>query len=124
MTNPRSKSGEMSYAQEIYRRRDGSREEGPRSLGPAGRIEWGKPRAELARRLQSVGLQPPQRPTDIPEPFVQSHFDRMPIHGKLRRAESSTTCNTLRVTMCNIHDELARRVEPAVVPGLLISQTA
>jgi hypothetical protein len=35
----------------------------------------------------------------------------MPIHEKLRGRDFPTTHNYLKVTLCNIHDELTKRVE-------------
>ncbi len=84
-----------------------------------GEAVWTELRAELARRLQLIGLHAPKRAMDIPEQFAQSYFDLMPIHEKLRRAEFPTTRNYLRVTMCNIQDELSRRLDPKSVAGLL-----
>ena len=48
------------------------------------------------RRLPLIGLHPPKRAMDIPEPFAESYFDLMPIHEKLRRSEFPTTRNYLR----------------------------
>ena len=56
---------------------------------------------------------------DIPEQFAQSYFDLMPIHEKLRRAEFPTMRNYLRVTMCNIHDELDKRLDAQTLAPLL-----
>jgi hypothetical protein len=43
----------------------------------------------------------------------------MPIHEKLRGRDAPTIHNYLRVTMCNIHDELIKRVDvPAVADSL------
>lgn len=79
----------------------------PQAIGEAA---WAELRAELARQLPLIGLHPPKRAMDIPEQFARSYFDLMPIHGKLRSAEFPTTRNYLRVTMCNIHDELSKRL--------------
>ena len=43
----------------------------------------------------------------------------MPIHEKLRGRDAPAMHNYLRVTMCNIHDELADRLDaPAVMHSL------
>ena len=84
-----------------------------------GELAWSELRAELARRLRLIGFHPPKRAMDIPEPFFQSYFDLMPIHEKLRTAEFPTICNYLRVTMCNIHDELAERMDAAAMAAKL-----
>ena len=40
----------------------------------------------------------------------------MPIHEKLRGRDFPTIRNYLRVTLCNIHDELTKRMDaPALV---------
>ena len=81
--------------------------------------EWSEARAELARRLRLIGLHPTKRAMHIPEPFAKAYFDLMPIHEKLRGRDFSTTHNYLKVTMCNIHDELTRRMDaPAVADQL------
>ena len=84
-----------------------------------GEAAWAELRAELARRLLLIGLHPPKRAMDIPEPFARSYFDLMPIHEKLRRAEFPTARNYLRVTMCNIHDELSKRLNAQSLVGTL-----
>lgn len=84
-----------------------------------GEASWAELRVELARQLQLIGLHSPKRAMDIPEQFARSYFDLMPIHEKLRRAEFPTTRNYLRVTMCNIHDELSKRMNAPAVAGTL-----
>lgn len=76
-----------------------------------GQDAWLELRANLERRLQGIGLHPPKRAMDIPEPFAQIYFDLMPIHEKLRSRDLVTTHNYLKVTLCNIHDELTRRID-------------
>ena len=88
----------------------------PAALGAA---EWRDRRAELAHRLQLVGLHPPKRVIDIPEQWAQTYFDMMPIHEKLRSRDFPTTRNYLRVTMCNIHDEFVDRLDAAAVSASL-----
>jgi hypothetical protein len=86
---------------------------------PLGEQTWREMRVELVRRLQLIGLHPPKRAMDIPEPFAQAYWDLMPIHEKLRTQDFPTTRNYLRVTMCNIHDEFSQRVDaPAVADSL------
>jgi hypothetical protein len=88
----------------------------PESLGA---LAWGDARAELAGRLQLIGLHPVKRAKDVPEPFAKPYFDLMPIHKKLRGRDFETTHNYLRVTMCNIHDELSDRMDAAALVGAL-----
>jgi hypothetical protein len=89
-------------------------------VSPAvGEPAWTDLRADLANRLQQVGLHPPKRAMDIPEQFAQRYFDLMPIHEKLRRAEFPAMRNYLRVTMCNIHDELDKRLDAQTLVPLL-----
>lgn len=84
-----------------------------------GEQEWGEHRAELARRLQLIGLHPRKRVMDIPEQWAQTYFDLMPIHEKLRTRDFPTTRNYLRVATCNIHDEFIERLDiPAVAASL------
>ena len=88
----------------------------PEALGEQA---WRDARAELERRLQLIGLHPPKRAMDIPEPFVDSYFALMPIHRKLRGNDYGTTKNYLKVTLCNIHDELTRRLDANAVAEAL-----
>jgi len=81
--------------------------------------EWSNARTELARRLQLIGLPPPKRAMHIPEPFAKTYFDLMPIHKQLRGRDFSTTHNYLKVTMCNIHAELTRRMDEPALSQLL-----
>jgi hypothetical protein len=81
--------------------------------------EWHEQRAELARRLQLIGLHSPKLAMDIPEQWAQAYFDLMPIHEKLRARDFPTTRNYLRVAICNIHDEFTGRLDaPAVAASL------
>ena len=72
-------------------------------------------RSELDRRLQFIGLHPPKRVIDIPEQWIQSYFDLMPIHEKLRGRDFPTTRNYLRAQLCNIHQEFVDRLDAAAI---------
>jgi hypothetical protein len=77
--------------------------------------EWRNLRAELARRLQLIGLHPVKPAKDIPEQWVHAYFDLMPIHEKLRGRDFDTTRNYLRAQICNIHIEFTKRADlPAI----------
>jgi hypothetical protein len=76
---------------------------------------WGEARAELERRLALIGMHAPKRAFDICEPWAETYFDLMPIHETLRGRDFPTIRNYLRVTLCNIHDELTRRMDAAAV---------
>ena len=93
----------------------------PPSLGQQA---WSEARAELARRLALVGLHPPKPAMDIPVQFAEAYFDLMPIYEKLRRADYPAIRNYLRVTMCNIHDELTKRMDAPALAALLHGQSA
>ena len=80
---------------------------------------WREARAKLALRLEHAGLHPPKRAMDIPEPLAKVYFDLMPIHEKLRGRDFPTTHNYLKVTMCNIHAELTRRMDVQALSQLL-----
>jgi hypothetical protein len=85
-----------------------------------GEIGWQDARQELEHRLDLVGGHAPKRVMDIPEPLAESYFAMMPIHEKLRGRDFQTTRNYLRVSLCNIHDELIGRIDaPAVTSALL-----
>ena len=84
-----------------------------------GEQAWRQARADLALRLQHVSLHPPKRAMDIPETLAKTYFDLMPIHEKLRGRDFPTTHNYLKVTMCNIHAELTRRMDVPALSRLL-----
>jgi hypothetical protein len=72
---------------------------------------WSEARAELVRGLQHIGLHAPKRAFEICEPWTEKYFNLMPIDQKLRRPDYPTICNYLRVTLCNIHDEMTKRMD-------------
>ncbi|MDI1347318.1 MAG: hypothetical protein PSV22_25005 [Pseudolabrys sp.] len=72
---------------------------------------WQELRADLERRLRQISLHPVKRALEVPEQYATLYFDLMPIHEKLRGRDFETTHNYLKVTLCNIHDELTKRIE-------------
>ena len=48
----------------------------------------------------------------------------MPIHEKLRGRDFQTTRNYLRVSLCNIHDELISRMDRAALERTLLAEAA
>ena len=76
---------------------------------------WREARSQLSRRLQQVGLHPPKRAFEIADPFVAAYFDLLPISAALRKSELPTICGYLRVTLCNVHNELTRRMDAAAL---------
>jgi hypothetical protein len=68
-----------------------------------------------SQRLQLLGLHPPKRAIDIPEPYARKYWDLMPIHKEIRSRDFQTTHNYLKVMLCNIHDELTNRIEPKTI---------
>ena len=84
-----------------------------------GEAAWRDARRELLRRLEFAGMHAPKPAMDIPEPFAERYFALMPIHEKLRGRDFPTTRNYLRVTLCNVHDELTKRLDlPAIAAAL------
>jgi hypothetical protein len=85
---------------------------------------WGEARAELDRRLQLVGPHPPKRVIDVPEPYARTYWDLMPIAKEIRTRDFSTTHSYLKVTLCNIYDELTSRADlPALARQLREAST-
>jgi hypothetical protein len=76
---------------------------------------WSDARSDLRRRLQGIGLHPPKRVMDIPEPLARTYFELMPIHAKLRGSDYPTIKSYLRIALCNIHAELMRRMDGAAL---------
>ena len=93
----------------------------PQALGQEG---WSEQRRELVRRLQMIGMHAPKRAIDIAWPWAETYFDLMPIHEKLRGPDFPTTRNYLRVTLCNIHDELIKRMDAAALANILAGDNA
>jgi hypothetical protein len=89
----------------------------PPSIGEAA---WLEARGELAHRLDLVGGHAPKRVMDIPDPLAEAYFAMMPIHEKLRGRDFQTTRNYLRVSLCNIHDELVARMDKAALERALM----
>ncbi len=92
----------------------------PEALGAQA---WSEARAELVRRLQLIGLHAPKRAFDICEPWAETYFDLMPIHETLRASEFPTIRNYLRVSLCNIHDELTKRMDAQALAAMLARPT-
>src|SRR4029453_4615926 len=84
-----------------------------------GEQRWSEARAELARRLQLIGLHAPKRAFDICEPWTDTYFNLMPIYEKLRRADYPTIRNYLRVTLSKTHDEFTKRLDATAVAAAL-----
>ena len=89
-----------------------------------GEEAWLETRRELAHRLDLAGGHAPKRVMDIPEPLAETYFAMMPIHEKLRGRDLQTTRNYLRVSLCNIHDELVERMDRAALQRALAAGAA
>jgi hypothetical protein len=89
-----------------------------------GEEAWLAARSDLAHRLDLVGGHARKRVMDIPEPLAESYFAMMPIHEKLRGRDFQTTRNYLRVSLCNIHDELISRMDRTAVERALTTGPA
>jgi hypothetical protein len=85
---------------------------------------WRSLRDELQRRLQRFSLHGPKRAFDVAEPYAEEYFNLMPIHEKLRGRDFWTLRNYLRVTLCNIHDEFAKRADAPALAAALRRQAA
>jgi hypothetical protein len=92
----------------------------PQALGEDG---WNEQRRELVRRMQLIGMHAPKRAIDISIPWAETYFELMPIHEKLRSPDFPTTRNYLRVTLCNIHDELIKRMDAAALANILTGES-
>jgi hypothetical protein len=80
----------------------------PGSLGDS---VWGEGRTELDRRLQVLSLHAPKRVIDVPAPYARTYWDLMPIAEEVRSRDFPTTHNYLKITLCNIYDELTSRAD-------------
>jgi hypothetical protein len=88
----------------------------PAQLDPP---SWRTARAELAHRLELIGLHPVKRVIDIPETLAPLYFELMPIHEKLRGRDYPTMRNYLKVVLCNVHEELTRKADVVAVVAAL-----
>ena len=88
-----------------------------------GETEWSKARVDLANRIDFIGLHPAKLAIDIPESLAKDYFALMPIHKSLRGSDFPTIKNYLKVTLCNMHDELTRRMDARKVGELLRART-
>lgn len=80
---------------------------------------WAELRTKLSHNLQLIGLHAPKAAMDVPVNFANAYFDLMPVYEKLRGPDYPAIRNYLRVTSCNIHDELTKRIDvPAVAESL------
>lgn len=89
-----------------------------------GEEAWLEARRKLAHRLDLVAGHAPKRVMDIPEPLAETYFAMMPIHEKLRGRDLQTTRNYLRVSLCNIHDELVERMDRPALEQALAADAA
>jgi hypothetical protein len=81
--------------------------------------EWRDARTELQRRLRIIGTYPVKRVIDIPETIAESYFALMPIHEQLRGRDFPTMHSYLKIVLCNVHDDLTKRMDaPALVQSL------
>ncbi|MBB5052399.1 hypothetical protein HNQ36_002373 [Afipia massiliensis] len=89
-----------------------------------GEDAWLVARDELARRIELTAGHAPKRVMDIPEPLAETYFALMPIHEKLRGRDFATTRNYLRVSLCNIHDELISRIDRPALERAFVARAA
>jgi len=81
---------------------------------------WRAERVDLDRRLQALGLHPPKRAIDIPEPYARTYWNLMPIHKEIRSRDFQTTHSYLKITLCNVHEQLTSRADlPALALQLV-----
>lgn len=90
----------------------------PSPLAPAA---WAEARADLAQRLDRIGLHPPKAVKDIPVPMAEAYFGLMPIDEKLRAPDFPAIRNYLRISLVNIHDRLIDRLDAATVARALLA---
>jgi hypothetical protein len=86
------------------------RYDSPAALGPQA---WSEAREELALKLDQVGLHPPKRVIDIPEPYAERYFNMMPFEKELLSQDVPTTRSYLRLNLTHVRDELAKRMDAA-----------
>jgi hypothetical protein len=80
---------------------------------------WHEARTKLERRLAQIGTHPVKPVKDIPDRYVARYYKLMPVHEKMLSADEPTTLSYLKLTLINFHDELAKRMDPAVMVAAL-----
>lgn len=80
---------------------------------PLGADAWQAARRELASKLDQVGLHPPKRVIDIPDPYAERYFNMMPFDKELLTNDVPTTRSYLRLTLTNVRDEMVKRMNAA-----------
>lgn len=80
---------------------------------------WRELRKGLSQRLDRIGLHPPKRAMDIPDSIADAYFAVIPIHESLRGPDFPTLKNYLKVTLCNVHHELTKRIDAAAITAEL-----
>ncbi len=89
-----------------------------------GEDAWLVARNDLAKRIELTAGHAPKRVMDIPDPLAETYFALMPIHERLRGRDFATTRNYLRVSLCNIHDELIERMDRAALEQAFVAGAA
>jgi hypothetical protein len=80
---------------------------------------WRDLREQLVVRLDRIGLHPMKRVMDIPEPTAEDYFALMPIHESLRGQDFPTLKSYLKVTLCNVHAEMMKRIDADALKAAL-----
>jgi hypothetical protein len=89
-----------------------------------GKDAWAAARNDLAKRIELTAGHAIKRVMDIPDPLAETYFALMPIHEKLRGRDFATMRNYLRVSLCNIHDELIERMDGVAMQGAFADTAA
>lgn len=88
---------------------------------PLGAAAWQGERTELDRRLTRLAGQARRRSFQVPDDYGRLYLDIMPIHPKLKASDYLTTVNYLKLTLCNIHIELTKRLDAPRLDSFLSS---
>ena len=81
-------------------------------------------RRSVALDLDLIGTHAIKHAKDIPERFAEAYFNMMPNDESRAAAVSATIRNYLRVSLCNIHDELSTRIDVTAVTKALLPDGA
>lgn len=89
----------------------------PSSLDEA---EWRTMRAELVASLERLAGRAPKAVKDMPLILAETVFDQLPIHQNRKSGDFEVVRNHLRSNLCAMHEELAKRISPPALAGLLL----
>ncbi len=80
---------------------------------------WADARKELDVRLRRAALAEPKPVKDIPKPTIETFFNQLPIHERLRGHDYQLVQNNIRVNLCRSYEVFIEQLDgPALIADL------